>query len=430
MRRILKNANVRKRCHICTMLEKQSKKHCSFHTPGHKQAGWDITELAYSDNLASPRGVIQCAQGDIAAVLGANKSFLMTDGSTSGVLSMLHAARSMGVKTVAASEASHKSLYNGCALLGIELLLLPMQTRDSIPQNVTEQALEEHAALLQKADAIFLTSPDYYGNVAPLAALRRYCNAHNKILLIDGAHGGHLHADKALYAGAYADIWVDGVHKSLPALTQGAVVSARTEAFAAALGAAVDSFRTTSPSYPIMASVEYAVKYPQNQAVEALVTAWKNTQPRVYKNEDWTKLCCQFGENAFEAEEALLSKGIYPEFCDGNVVCFYLSPALSVRQVKRLIKTVNALFLEYPYQEKKQTQRIPAPAKTQNDAVEWVLLAESENRILAESIGLFPPCIPLRRAGEYMDKESIRLMQQSNNVFGVVDGKIAVYKQI
>ena len=88
---------------------------------------------------------------------------------------------------------------------------------------------EKFTPLLEGADALLLTSPDYYGNIADLSAIRAFCNQTGKLLLIDGAHGGHLHFHKDLYAGAYADMWVDGVHKSLPALTQGAVVSARTE---------------------------------------------------------------------------------------------------------------------------------------------------------------------------------------------------------
>lgn len=68
-------------------------------------------------------------------------------------------------------------------------------------------------------------------------------------------------------------------HKSLPALTQGALVSAKTPALAEALAEAADIFRTTSPSYPIMASVEYAVKYPRNTALENAVLGFVRAYP-------------------------------------------------------------------------------------------------------------------------------------------------------
>lgn len=428
MRRILKNARVRKQCHILTMLKKQAKsKHVSLHTPGHKNAKFDITELSYSDNLSSPKGVLKQAQDDIAHLLGAKQSFILTDGSTCGVLSMLFAAQKLGAKCVLAREDSHKSLYNGCALLGLELLLLPTQTHQDIPLPFTVKALENNPDFAEKADVIFLTSPDYFGNVADLKGIRDYCDIHKKLLVIDGAHGGHLHFDKRDYAGAFADFWVDGAHKSLPALTQGAVVSARTENQASALALAVDTFRTTSPSYPIMASVEYAVKYPENKMLIAFIQEWQKHE-RIYQNTDWTKVCLLFGDNAVNAEKYLQSKGVFAEFCDGNVVCLYFSPAMSLRKAKWVQRVVNKAFALFPYQAKQTAECIPVPTVSQTTQVEWVYLAESENRVLASNIGLFPPCIPLKKQGERMDRQSIESMQKAGNVFGVQNGKIAVYK--
>ncbi|MBQ4053324.1 MAG: aminotransferase class I/II-fold pyridoxal phosphate-dependent enzyme, partial [Clostridia bacterium] len=255
MRKILQEETVLKNCKIFKMLAAQPQPHVSFHTPGHKVSGFDITELSYSDNLSCPSGCIKAAEEDIAKILGGAKSFILTDGSTCGVLSILHAAKAMGVQKIAVCEDSHKSVFNGCALLGITPLVYPQKRAHKIPKGYTMSALKrEFADILDEADALFFTSPDYYGNVADLAAARAYCDETGKLLLVDGAHGGHLHFDRTLYAGAYADLWVDGVHKSLPALTQGAVVSARTEALGEELRLALDIFRTTSPSYPIMAS--------------------------------------------------------------------------------------------------------------------------------------------------------------------------------
>ena len=90
MRNYLQDEAVLKDCKIYQMLSAQSgKKHLSFHTPGHKVGEWDITELSYSDNLSCPQGCILEAERDIAKILGAFRSFILTDGSTAGVLSML-----------------------------------------------------------------------------------------------------------------------------------------------------------------------------------------------------------------------------------------------------------------------------------------------------------------------------------------------------
>ena len=430
MDKFLKNKAVLADCKIYQMLDASARtKHISYHTPGHKTGVWDITELSYSDNLSCPRGCIAEAEKDIAKILGAKKSFILTDGSTSGVLSMLYAAKMLGAKTVAFCEKSHKSVFNGCVLLGLTPLLYPCENREKIPFQSTMSALNaEFDEIFKQADVLFFTSPDYYGNVADLAGAREYCNKTGKLLLIDGAHGGHLHFDKKLYAGTYADMWVDGVHKSLPALTQGAVVSARNEKTAATLKNGVDIFRTTSPSYPIMASVEYAVKYPRNEALEKAVKGYQ-THERVYQNEDWTKLCVRLGKDAFAAEKELEKEGIYAEFCDGNVLTFYLSPAVTIQEFEGLVKRLEVLFKKYPLQEKKDIQSIPAPTLSLKNEKEWVLLEEAEGRYCAGLCGLFPPCTPLFLIGEKITAEKWKLLKNSNNVFGLKDGKIMVFRE-
>ncbi len=415
------------------MLQGQGE-HLSFHTPGHKQKGWDITELSYSDNLSCPNGCLLRAEQDVAAVLGAYGSFLLTDGSTCGVLSMLYAAKSLGVKSLAFCEASHKSLFNGCALLGITPLLYPPKKVEKVPFPYTMYELtEKFAPLLEGADGIVVTSPDYYGRVADLEGLRAYCNQTGKLLLIDGAHGGHLHFDKKIYAGAYADLWVDGVHKSLPALTQGAVVSARTERFFGALRKGVDIFRTTSPSYPIMASVEYAVKYPRNEELERRVKAFQKGNPRLLQGEDWTKACALFGKHAFAVQKLLEEEGIFAEFCDGNVLTFYLSPASEYAHLESLQKRLTELFAQFPYEvdesAEKELERVPAPLLLEKmDETEWVELNEAEGEICANVCGLFPPCTPLIRAGEKITREKIALLQRADNAFGLRERRILILK--
>ena len=110
-------------CHIARMLRRQ-KRHISFHTPGHKRAGADITELPYSDNLLSPTGVLAEAEADIARILGADASFLLTDGSTCGVFSMLYAVRCAGARAVAVPAYAHRSVFNACGVMGLEPVVM------------------------------------------------------------------------------------------------------------------------------------------------------------------------------------------------------------------------------------------------------------------------------------------------------------------
>ncbi len=321
--------------HIAEMLRAQ-KKHISFHTPGHKRAGADITELPYSDCLVSPTGVLAAAERDVAEILGAARSFLLTDGSTCGVFSMVGAMKARGVKKIAVSAFSHPSVFHACEALGVATEPVMQDMVRGFPVQPSPAAIED---ALEKADALLLTSPDYYGFFAPLAEARKLCDERKKPLAVDGAHGSHLHFCEN-YAGKYADLWVDGVHKSLPAMTQGAVVSANA-GWAEALSESVVKFRTTSPSYPIMASVEYAVKFPRNEAIERAAEAAKRDMGAL-SNADWTKIVVPFADTG-AAERSLEARGVYPEFNDGNYLMFYLSPCTKARELKKLVRLTQNL---------------------------------------------------------------------------------------
>lgn len=427
--RLFRDKPTRKRCKLYSMLRAQARRpHKSFHTPGHKQKGFDITELSYSDNLSCPRGCILDAERDVAKILGANRSFLLTDGSTAGVFAILQTAKAQGVCSIAVCENSHKSVFNACAVLGITPLVYEQAYRDKIPFVHTRYALnEDFGNIFAKADAVFLTSPDYYGNVADLQGFSSFCKETGKLLLVDGAHGGHLHFEPSLYAGAYADLWVDGVHKSLPAYTQGAVVSAKSENLAESLRQAVDCFRTTSPSYPIMASVEYAVKYPRNVWLEKAIKTLRDDNERISIGEDWTKVCVRFGDTAFQAHAYCEQKGVYPEFCDGNVVMFYLSPATSRKAFRFLRRFLRKLTDLFPFVQRKEQER--EFALPNNATTEQVALRDAENRLCATNCGLFPPCTPLLRVGERITEEKLRLLESADNVYGLLDGKISVFKE-
>ena len=429
MNKYLRDKKTLKTCHIYRMLSLSNKaKHLSFHTPGHKIAKWDITELSYSDNLSNPKGCIKRAEEDIAKLLNAKRSFILTDGSTCGIFCMLYALKQRGVSRIAIPLSCHKSVYNACSVFGISPVTFSMQ--------INEFGIEEFPSLsvvkdaLSLADALLVVSPNYYGKTADFTSLRQLCDEQNKPLLVDGAHGGHLRFEKRLHPSKYADMWVDGVHKSLPALTQGAVVSVNNEQLVESLLKAVDIFRTTSPSYPIMASVEYAVKFPKNKKLERLVRGFaRKNSTRIQLHEDYTKLCAVFGSSAFSAEKYLEKKGVFAEFCDGNVIMFYLSPATSTRKFKKLAKILEKAFDIFFAQP---IERIPAPTVAEfplNDGeTELVEIDDSEGRICANTCGLFPPCTPLILKGEKVTREKIELLKNANNSFGLQENKMIVFK--
>ncbi len=397
------------------MLKGQGK-HLSFHTPGHKEKGEDITELSYSDNLSSPRGAIALAEQEIAQILGAERSYILTDGSTAGVYAMLFALARSGVKKIAFSARSHPSVLRGCELAGLQPILIFTNTAEGIPLQPSAEQAEEG---LKEADALLLTSPDYYGNFPDLEGMKALCACAKKPLVIDGAHGAHLHFG-ALHAGKFACMWVDGAHKSLPANTQGAVVSANGE-WARRLGEAVSYFRTSSPSYPIMASVEYAVKYPRNERLEAYSEAFKERVGAV-KNADWSKILVGFGRECDGAQAALEKRGIYPEFNDGNYLMFYLSPATKIRWLRRLEGALKHL-------PRGEIFSLDGERTLAFGEEEEIALSQAAGRVCARDCGLFPPCVPLVLRGEIFTQEKIETLQKAKGSFGVFDGGVSVFKE-
>ena len=218
---------------------------------------------------------------------------------------------------------------------------------------------------------------------------------------------------------------MDGVHKSLPAFTQGAVVSARTEALGERLAAAADIFRTTSPSYPILASVEYAVRYPRNPRLEEASEAVKR-RLHARKNSDWTKIVICYGKNAFEVQRGLEAKGIFPEFCDGENIMFYLSPAQPLAQLKKLEKALRGF--ESLRVEGENITPMPAfTAGKRTEKIEWMSLRESAGFTCAGDAGLFPPCLPVVREGQLVERKHIEKLSEAKSVYGLLEGKIAVY---
>ena len=402
------------KCHIADMLAAQRRRHISFHTPGHKKRGADITELSYSDNLSAPAGVIAAAQADVARILGADRSFLLTDGSTSGVYAMLRALRMGGVRRLAVPVCSHVSVLRGAELAGLELVPVPQQFVCGIARQPSPEAVR---AALEGADALLLTSPDYYGFFPDLGEVAALTQAQGKPLVIDGAHGSHLHGT-AMHASNYAQMWVDGVHKSLPALTQGAVVSARGK-WTALLGESVAYFRTTSPSYPIMASIEYAVKYPRNERIELAAERAKR-ELGALENQDWSKIVLPFGDRSGDARRFLEARGVYPEFDDGNYLMFYLSPATRLRELKRLVRLVGRL--------PRAAVRDVRPARAAGGGKTIALAPQQAvGHVCAQACGLFPPCVPLLVPGDVVSEEAVRRLS-GGSAFGLAEGKIIVYE--
>ena len=438
----------------------KSRRPLRLHMPGHKaekklfplfkDAPLDITELSFSDCLENADGVIREAEADIAEILGAKRSHLLTDGSTAGVYAMLYAAKKRGGK-IAIARNSHKSVYNACRVLGIEPYLLRNNERDGILLPPAASDVEDAFKKEPNLCGVLITSPDYFGNVADLAGIRKVCGRYGKLLLADGAHGAAMRFDadeKAGYAGNFAQAWVDGAHKTLPTLTQGAILNVNDEELEESIAEGLDLFRTTSPSYPIMASVEYGVKFMQEQGA-ALIDAFrrqfafikarlKKRGVRFYEDSRTLVLAVDFGGAGIRAQaaaEELERRGIFAELEDGRYVLFYFSPLTRVSALSRLERAICSVWRmkqlrggTLPQQKYVSGIKKFSYLTAHTLAYEYIPVGDSAGRIAARNAGITPPCYPIVIAGEQITPQAMQALSEAAHTFGLKDKKIAVTK--
>lgn len=223
--------------------------------PGHKRnpkfgitgAEIDITEIDGFDNLHAPTGVIADTEARLAAIYKAKHSFLSVGGSTLGILASLFAVCREG-DTVLIARNCHKSVYNACLLLKLKTVLLEPEfdtvngCYTSLLQDTVDSALSRHP----EAAALVFTTPTYEGRISNVRAPIP--------MIIDAAHGAHLGlADFPAYPKG--SIVVSSLHKTLPALTQTAVINVYDEQYISKIKRYLDIFETSSPSYVLMSSV-------------------------------------------------------------------------------------------------------------------------------------------------------------------------------
>lgn len=245
-----------------------------FHMPGHKGRGflgcegWDITEIKGADALYEAGGVIAQAEENTTTLFGSGRSLWGTEGSSQCIRAMLYLAvthRAAGTAPVVlAARNVHKSFVYAAALVDFEVeWLWPKEESGSLCAcPVTAEELERALAGMETPPcAVYITSPDYLGNVQAISALAAVAHRYGALLLVDNAHGAYLHfLERPCHPlDQGADLCCDSAHKTLPVLTGGAYLHIgknAPRALADNAKAAMSLFGSTSPSYLTMASLD------------------------------------------------------------------------------------------------------------------------------------------------------------------------------
>ncbi len=239
---------------------------CGFIDHGLKQiAEIDVTEVPGTGNLHVPEGVIEQSRILLAKAFGARESLFLVNGASSGIHTLLMSLNRKQKKVIVPRNA-HRSFYAGMVLSGIEPVYVPCQisSKFGLAMSVRSSDIVDLLDANQDIETVFITSPNYYGITCDVTAICKEVKKRptSVSVLVDEAHGGHFpfhdsYPRPALKSGA--DAVVNGLHKTLPILNQGACLHVQDEQyFWNQIFPAWSMLTTSSPSYPILASIDLA----------------------------------------------------------------------------------------------------------------------------------------------------------------------------
>ena len=439
-----------------------------FHMPGNKgkinfNVSTDVTELFFTDNLYNPdadTGIIHELEDKIVKCFFPNAnhihSIISCGGATlciqAAILSLLRFKNNLSdctqEKYLICDRASHISLINTLALLNITPLWI--YSDDFI------EFIEDYSKIYgNEILGVFVTSPNYYGRIKDIKAISEVCRKYSLTLVADNSHGSHL----AFYSSgelhpinAGADISVDSVHKTLPALT-GAAVLHTNKKFdkEMLLRSSMRAFASTSPSFLILQSIEAMIEYLTAHGYDGHKVLLENINQ--FRNEA-EKIGFAFDYFSTEPYRIVLSaklsessdninsgKFLYDYICDKNICCeFYDSDSVilipSILNTKNdfdvLLDALRQFAGKYKFYSQPSVKVTEANIST-NPVVsinlsqalklprKKILTDNAINKISAEAVTVYPPGVPIILPGELIDENNINYIKQIREYIDVID---------
>lgn len=461
------------------LLARAGEERVSFHMPGHAggrafatdvlaAAGRiDTTELPVTDDLHLPTGPARAAMERAAAAFGAARTFFLTTGSTSGLLAMITAAAGRGPLLL--PRPVHRSIVHALALTGIPYQFLPIPRpspdRAAFAPFAQPAAQDVRAALeaCPEITAVLVTSPDYYGTCADLAAIAEVVHRRGALLLVDEAHGAHFRfAPELLPVAAMdagADVCVQSAHKTLPALTQAALLHLSHGAVRAgrvdprAVQNAIALYQTSSPSFLIAASIDAARDWMEREGarhiralarqmedfVGNLPEGMRAAPPRVRAGAGWTRDPLRLvvdvagtGMPATGWRDALSARKVDVEMADWRRLVGIPALDAGAEPFARLLEALRAgvagdrsglrinaemgtaldASLAVAWADPPERGSHPRERLLQRQDGEWTALDAARGRIAAEALVPYPPGLPLVWPGEVIDARRVEAISR------------------
>lgn len=424
----------------------------------------DITEVEPLDNLHHPEGIIKEAQELLAKTYKAKKAYFLVNGSSSGNMVAIFSAFQDGDE-ILVERNCHKSIYNGLIMRKLKVKYIEPIIDEENGVFLPPSKENIYKALNESSDikGIILTYPNYFGITYDIEEIILDLKSKGVKVIIDCAHGAHFGINKKLpkSVGSLGDYVVLSAHKTLPALTQGAYLLVNEEN--SLLEFYLKAFMTTSPSYLIMASLDYARYYLENygdkdyEALICIAEKWKekiNKLNKVYLlnsealnkngeqkyNIDLSRyvIILPEGYSGHKFLEYLRREKIQAEMSFARGVVLILSTFNTEEDFKKIYESILKLDIENIRGERvsKYSTHIPIkklePYEVFKFKGELCEIEKSEGCISKEAIIPYPPGIPLVCPGEIISKEAIDIIIDYNKnkktIIGVENDKVKVIK--
>ena len=443
------------------------KNRISFSMPGHKgnstveEKGFfklDVTELDDTDNLFSPKSYIADSQKKLSSVYNTVSSHYLLGGSTSGIYAMISLAVGEGDKIIV-DRFCHKSVINAIILCGaVPVYAWPEYNYQfGITGGVLPVEIESVVEANPDAKAVIITSPTYYGTVSDISSIAKIVHKANMLLLVDEAHGAHFHVNDKLPESAVrcgADMVVQSVHKTLGALSGGALLHITTDRIPLwRIEEVLSMYHTSSPSYAVLSALESAafgaLKF--NKHYEHIISIIDKCRKDINSNGkaywvgeeliggcgifaiDKTRIVINFSKLAitgYGVAKILRTKyNIEVEMADENNIVCIATPYNKISHIKLLANAISDITGKMSVSaERKQIperiapQIITTPRKSYFSPYETIDMSDAAGRVSHSVICKYPPGIPLIVPGEEITSSHIKEITDTIEMGGTVTG--------
>jgi arginine decarboxylase len=448
-----------------------------FHIPGHKKGAGidpvfrefigdnalsiDLINIGPLDDLHQPKGIIKQAQELAAEAFGADHTFFSVQGTSGAIMTMVMAVCGPGDKIIVPRNV-HKSVMSAIVFSGaVPIFIHPeIDPQLGISHGITTEAVEHALQRHPDAKGVLVINPTYFGIAADLKKIVEISHSYNVPVLVDEAHGVHIHFHDSLPLSAMqagADMAATSVHKLGGSMTQSSILNVREGLVSVKrIQSILSMLTTTSTSYLLLASLDVARKRLATEGkklIDQTISLAQMIRKRVNEIEhlycvgeeildskaaydyDPTKLIISvkdLGLTGYEVEKWLRRNyNIEVELSDlYNILCI-VTPGDSEKEADILIQALKDLSMEFHHRAEKVHTKvllpdIPSLSLTPRDAfyadTESVPIEQSVGRIIAEFVMVYPPGIPIFIPGEIITEENIKYICKNLEVGLPVQG--------